>query len=322
MTPTRRALLAAAPLLLPSFAHAQPAWPSRAVRVVVPFAPGGSNDAVARPLAENFQRRFNQPFVVDNKAGAGSTIGSAEVARAPADGQTLMVTSSTFATSAATQRTPYDAAADFTCVALLATAPLLVLGAPGFAPNTLAEAIAFIRANPDKVDYGSAGPGSINHLSAELFAQRAGGLKMQHVPYRGMGPALTDLAAGTVQMIFTTVPSAGGVISGGRVKVLGWTSEHRPAGGPPAPTPAESGIPDYEASIWWGLLARRAVPEPIRRQLNEAATQALSDGRLADYLASEGAAPQRLGLDEAEKFLVADLARWREVASTANIRLD
>src|SRR4051794_4644007 len=123
-----------------------------------------------------------------------------------------MVTSSTFATSAAVQRTPHDAARDFECVALLATAPLLVLGAPDFSPATLAEAVRHIRANPDKVDYGSAGPGSINQLAAELFAQRAGGLKMQHVPYRGMDPAMTDLAAGTIQLLFTTVPSAAGLL--------------------------------------------------------------------------------------------------------------
>lgn len=324
MSISRRNLLVAGATLCgaPHLASAQEAWPNRPVRVVVPFPPGGSNDAVARPLAEILARRFGQPFVVENKPGAGSTIGSADVARAAPDGHVLMVTSSTFATSAAVQRTPYDAARDFECVALLATAPLLVLGAPDFPPNTLAEAIRYIRANPDMVDYGSAGPGSINHLSAELFAQRAGGLKMQHVPYRGMGPALTDLTAGTVKLIFTTVPSAAGVISGGRVKVLGWTSEQRPASGPAAPTPRESGLPDYEASIWWGLLARRGLPASVRNALSTAANEALSEGRLAEYLINEGATPRRGSAEEADRFLQADLARWRGVAATANIRVE
>jgi tripartite-type tricarboxylate transporter receptor subunit TctC len=322
MAIARRHLLAAAPLLaLPSLARAQ-SWPSRPVRVVVPFPPGGSNDAVARPLAESLARRFGQPFVIDNKPGAGSTIGSAEVARGPTDGSVLMVTSSTFATSAATQRTPYDAAAEFEGVAILATAPLIALATPSFPANTLAEAIAYIRANPDKVDYGSSGPGSINHLSAELFAQKAGGLRMQHVPYRGMGPALTDLSAGTVQLIITTMPSATGVIQAGRVKVLGWTSEQRPANGPPGPTPRESGIPDYEATIWWGLLAKRGLAPDVRTALNAAATEALSGGRLADYLASEGATPGRGDAAAADRFLLADLARWREVATSANIRVE
>ena len=145
---------------------------------------------------------------------------------------------------------------------------------------------------------------------------------MQHVPYRGLGPALTDLAAGTVQMIFTTVPSAAGVITGGRVKVLGWTSEQRPAGGPAAPTPRESGLPGYEAAIWWGLLARRGLPAPIRDQLNAAANEALSEGRLAEYIASEGATRGQGTPEEADRFLQADLARWREVAASANIRVD
>ncbi|HEY8611453.1 MAG TPA: tripartite tricarboxylate transporter substrate-binding protein [Roseomonas sp.] len=321
---TRRTLAAAA-LAMPAIARAQGsqgAWPSRPVRVIVPFPPGGSNDAVARPLAEHLQGKFGQPFVVENRPGAGSTIGSAEVARSPADGLTLLVTSSTFATSAATQRTPYDPAGDFEAVAMLAAAPLVVLAAPSFAPNTLAELVAYLKANPGKVDYGSAGPGSINHLSAELFAQKAGGLSMQHVPYRGMGPATTDLAAGTIQLLFTTLPSARGVISGGRVKVIGWTAENRPTGGPQAPTPRESGLPDYEANIWWGMLARRGTPPEIRNQINAAANEALSGGRLATYLESESATPTPRSPAEGDAFLQRDLAQWRAVASTANIRIE
>jgi len=318
---TRRAALAAA-LGLPAIARAQGTWPQRPVRIIVPFPPGGSNDAVARPLAEHLQSRFGQPFVVENRPGAGSTIGSAEMARLPADGMTLMVTSSTFSTSAAVQRTPYDAAADFEGVAMLASAPLVVLAAPSFPPGSLAELVAYLRANPGKVDYGSAGPGSINQLSAELFAQKAGGLSMQHVPYRGMGPATTDLAAGTIQLLFTTLPSARGVIDGGRVKVLGWTGENRPAGGPQAPTPRESGLPDYEARIWWGLLARRGTPPEIRDRLNAAANGALSGGRLAAYLESEGATPTPWPAAQGDAFLRADLMRWRGVASAANIRVE
>ncbi|WP_198383290.1 tripartite tricarboxylate transporter substrate binding protein [Roseomonas sp. KE2513] len=318
---SRRAVVAAA-LAMPGLARAQAAWPSRPVRVIVPFPPGGSNDAVARPLAEHLQARFGQPFVVENRPGAGSTIGSAELVRVPADGLTLMVTSSTFSTSSAVQRTPYDAAVDFEAVAMLAVAPLVVLAAPGFPPNTLAELVTYLRAHPGRVDYGSAGPGSINQLSAELFAQKAGGLSLQHVPYRGMGPATTDLAAGTIQLLFTTLPSARGIIDSGRVKAIGWTAENRPPGGPQAPTPRESGLPDYEAGIWWGLLARRGTPPEIRDRLNAAANEALSGGRLAGYLESEGATPTPRSAAEGDAFLRADLARWREVAAAANIRVE
>lgn len=320
----RRGMLAgtlAAPLLLPRLARAQGTWPNRSVRVVVPFTPGGSNDAVARPLAEHFQRRLGQPFVVENKPGAGSTLGSAEIARSAPDGYTLLVTSSTFSTSAATQATPYDAIGDFEGVALAATAPLLVLATKSFPANTLKEAVDYIRANPGKVDYGSAGPGSINQLSAELFAQKAGGLQLVHIPYRGMGPATTDLVAGTIQLLFTTVPSAAGLVKDASVKILGWTSEARPATGPQAPTPKESGL-DYSAEIWWGLLARRGTPREVVEKLNAVANEALGEGRLAQYLRGEGAEPSPRPAATFDAFLKQDIARWKQVASAANIRID
>jgi tripartite-type tricarboxylate transporter receptor subunit TctC len=320
----RRSLLAgalAAPLLLPGLARAQGAWPNRSVRVVVPFTPGGSNDAVARPLAEHFQRRLGQPFVVENRPGAGSTLGSGEVARSAPDGYTLLVTSSTFSTSAATQATPYDALGDFEGVALAATAPLLVLATKSFPANNLREAVEYIRANPGKVDYGSAGPGSINQLSAELFAQRAGGLQLVHIPYRGMGPATTDLVAGTIQLLFTTVPSAAGLVRDASVKILGWTSEARPATGPQAPTPKESGL-DYQAEIWWGLLARRGTPPEIVEKLNAVANEALGEGRLAQYLRGEGAEPSPRPAAVFDAFLKQDIARWKQVATAAKIRID
>ena len=325
---TRRGLAAAA-LAAPMAARAQGsgqsggqtgAWPSRAVRIIVPFPPGGSNDAVARPLAEHFQGRFGQPFVVENKPGAIGMLGAAEVARAPADGHVLLLTSSTFSTSTTTQRPTFDPVADFEAVAILAVAPLVVLASPGFPPDTLAEMIAYVRANPGRVDYGSAGPGSINHLSAELLAQQAGGLSMTHIPYRGMAQATSDLASGTIQLLFTTLPSSRGVIDSGRVKVIGWTGEGRPAGAPAAPTPRESGLPNYEASIWWGLLARQGTPAAIRDRLNAVAREALTGGRLAEYLAGEGARPMLVPPAEADAFLKRDLAQWRAVAAAAGIR--
>ncbi|PZW41387.1 tripartite-type tricarboxylate transporter receptor subunit TctC [Humitalea rosea] len=315
-----------AALGLPAAARAQAAWPERPVRVIVPFPPGGSNDALARPLTDALQRSLGQTFVIENRGGAGSTIGTAEVARAAPDGYTLLVTSSTFATSAAIQTTPYDAARDFETVALLATAPLVMLGAPDWAPNTMAEAIAFIRANPGKVDYGSAGPGSIGHMAGALFALRAGGLEMQHIPYRGTGPVLNDLVAGTIHLTFTTVTAAAGLISSGRVKLLGWTSENRPAvspaPGPARPTPRESGLPSYEAGIWWAMLARRGLPPAIRARLNTATNAALADPRFAANMASEGAAPAHLSPEAGDRFVQADLTAWRELAAAAHIRLE
>jgi tripartite-type tricarboxylate transporter receptor subunit TctC len=302
-------------------AAAQPDWPTRPVRLVIPFPPGGSNDAIGRPLANELSRALGQPVVVDNKGGAGSTIGTAEVVRSPADGYTLMSTSSTFATSAAVQATPYDAAKDLAMIALIATAPLVILSSPGFPPNTMAEAIAYIRANPGKVDYGSAGIGSIGHMGGALFAQKAG-LDMQHVPYRGTGPVMNDLLTDTIQLTFTTATATAGLISSGKVKVLGWTSEERPANGPAAPTPRESGLPDYEAGIWWGVIGRRDLPEQVRTRVNAAVNAALGGGPLATGLANEGARPRPSSLEEADRFLQADLRRWRDLAATAGIRVE
>ncbi|EHM01726.1 hypothetical protein HMPREF9946_01793 [Acetobacteraceae bacterium AT-5844] len=321
----RRALfsLLALPVLprISRRAQAQSVWPTRPIRLVVPFPPGGSNDAIGRPLAEELGRALGQPVIVDNKGGAGSTIGTGEVARAPADGYTLLSTSSTFATSAAVQPTPYDAAKDLVMAALVATSPLVVLSSPDFPANTMAEAIAHIRANPGKVDYGSAGIGSIGHMAGALFAQKAG-LDMQHVPYRGTGPVMSDLLTDTIHLTFTTATATAGLLGTGKVKVLGWTSEERPPGGPNAPTPAESGLPDYKAEIWWGLLGRRNLPRPILEKLNAAVNAVVQSGPLARSLAQEGAVARPSTLEQGEAFRAADLVRWKELATAAQIRAE
>ncbi|MBS7811689.1 Bug family tripartite tricarboxylate transporter substrate binding protein [Roseococcus pinisoli] len=319
----RRLLLGAlAGPVLAAPALAQPEWPARPVRLIVPFPPGGSNDALARPLADTLGRLLGQPFVIENRGGAGSTIGTTELTRSPTDGYGVMLTSSTFATSAATQRTPYDASRDLETIAVLATSPLCMLASPSFAPNSMAEAVAYIRAHPGDVHYGSSGPGSIGHLSGALFALRAGRLDMVHVPYRGTGAVLNDMVAGTIALTFTTVTAAAGLIADRRIKLLGWTMDQLPANAPPAPTPSQSGLPDYEASIWWALMARRGIPAPIAARLHHAVQEALGEGRLAANMQQEGATPSRLSRDESERFIQADLTRWRDLATSENIRVE
>ncbi len=319
----RRLLLGAlAGPVLAAPALAQPEWPARPVRLIVPFPPGGSNDALARPLADTLGRLLGQPFVIENRGGAGSTIGTTELTRSPADGYGVMLTSSTFATSAATQRTPYDAARDIETIAVLATSPLCMLASPSFAPNSMAEAVAYIRAHPGDVHYGSSGPGSIGHLSGALFALRAGRLDMVHVPYRGTGAVLNDMVAGTIALTFTTVTAAAGLIADRRIKLLGWTMDQLPANAPPAPTPSQSGLPDYEASIWWALMARRGIPAPIAARLHHTVQEALGEGRLAANMQQEGATPSRLSREESERFIQADLTRWRDLATSENIRVE
>ncbi len=322
----RRPLLAAAALAKAAVpARAQPAataWPQRPVRLVVPFPPGGSNDVVARPLAERLQARTGQPFVVENRPGAGGAIGAAQVAQAPADGHTLMVTSSSFATSAVSQRTPWDALGSFDAVALLARAPFFVMVNPELPARNLAELVRLARETPGGLDYGTSGAGGINHFVTEYFCLRAG-IRMTPVPYRGTAPAVTDLIAGNIRVMVTTVASASAAIREGRVRVIAATA---PGGGLPpnvgeVPTAREQGL-DYEVSIWWGLLAPRGLPPEVRTAVHAAADAALAEPELARIYDGEGARPARGGPEEFPALLREELARWREVAQAAGIRAE
>ena len=327
MAPTpigRRPLLAAAAApTAPALARAQTAaWPQRPVRLVVPFPPGGSNDVVARPLAERLQARTGQPFVVENRAGAGGAIGAAQVAQAPADGHTLMVTSSSFATSAVSQRTPWDALGSFDAVALLARAPFFVMVHPDLPARNVADLVRLARETPGGLDYGTSGAGGINHFVTEYFCMRAG-IRMTPVPYRGTAPAVTDLIAGNIRVMVTTVASASAAIREGRVRVVAATA---PGGGLPpnvgeVPTAREQGL-DYEVSIWWGLLAPRGLAPDVRTAVHAAANAALAEPELARIYEGEGARPARGGPEEFPTLLREELARWREVAQAAGIRAE
>jgi tripartite-type tricarboxylate transporter receptor subunit TctC len=317
----RRTLLAAT-LAAPAVARAQAPWPNRPVRLVVPFPPGGSNDVVARPLAERLQARLGQPFVVENRGGAGGAIGAGQVAQAPADGYTLMVTSSSFPTTAVLQKTPWDAEGSFDAVAVLARAPFFLMTNPGFAPRDVASLVALAKAKPGSIDYGTSGAGGINHFITEYFCLRAG-IRMNHIPYRGTAPAVTDLVAGNIQLMLTTVASANAAIRDARVRVIAATA---PGGGlppdvPPVTTVKEQGV-DYEVAIWWGLLTPRGVPPDIRRAIHATVNEALGDAALRRVYDAEGATPSPVGPDEFATILRADLARWREVAQAANIRAE
>lgn len=312
--------LLATPALAPKPARAQ-AWPQRPVRIVVPFPPGGSNDVIARPLAEKLQQRLGQPVVIENRAGAGGAIGAGQVAQAAPDGHTLMVTSSSFAASAVVQRTPYDAIQSFEPVAVLARAPFLVLTHLAFPPRDIAALIAYARANPGRVDFGSSGPGGINHFVTEYFALK-GGLRLNHVPYRGMPPAVTDLIAGHIQLLITTMASASAPIRDGRVRLLAYAAPGAPAGSPAAPTVREATGLDYDASIWWGVFGPRGMPPEVVQTLNAAIHAALAEPDIARIYEGEGATPAPSTAAAFGETLRQDIARFRDVAQAAHIRLD
>lgn len=300
--------------------QAQGAWPSRPVRIVVPFPPGGSNDVVARPLAERLQQKLGQPVIIENRPGAGGAIGATAVSQSPADGYTLMVSSSSFATTSVSQRVPWGVVENFTPIALLARSPFIVIVNNDLPVRNVQELVRLAKERPGRIDYGTSGPGGINHFVTEYFAQRAG-VQMNHVPYRGTGPAVTDLVAGHIQLMITTLPSAAGVVRDGRVRLLAYSAEGIPEGAPPAPLVKESGL-DYDIAIWWGLFAPHGLPAPLLEKLNAETNAALRDPDMARLYQGEGARPSPGTPDAFTAMLRADIARWREVAQLANIRID
>ena len=322
----RRPLLAAlaAPVLTKAqgaAAHgAGEAWPQRPVRIIVPFTPGGSNDAMARPLCEQLHARFGQPFIVENRPGAGSAVGVGLLAQSPPDGYTLLVTTSSIAAIGPVQGSGFNPAAELDAVALLAKSPLVVLTPPNSPIDSIAALIRADRVRPGLLHYASSGPGSTTHIVAELFNLRAG-TRLQHVPYRGTAGALTDLVAGRVDVMFTTLASAAGQIKGGLLRVIAYTGEGRPPGAPEAPTVRAAGI-DYESGIWWGLFAPRGLPPALRMTLNAATNAALGDAGFARYLSGEGAIPTPLPPEGFADFLRTEVDAMREVVAAARIRAD
>jgi len=314
----RRGVMAAA-LLAPAGARAQ-AWPARPVRIVVPFTPGGSNDAMARPLAERLQARFGQPFVIENRPGAGSAVGVQYAAQAAPDGHTLLVTTSSVAAIAPVQRIGFDAGRELDGIALLASAPLAAFVPPNSRFASLRAMVAEARAKPGEVTYASSGPGSTVHLMTELFCLKAG-VQMQHIPYRGTAGALTDLVAGRVDVMFTTFASTGGQLRGNLLKVLAHAGETRPANTPDAPTAREQGV-DYIGGIWWGLFAPRGIPAEVRATLNAATNAALAEPGFASILAQEAATPGALTPQQFQQKIRDEQVAMQQVVTAAKITAD
>lgn len=312
---TRRTALALP--FLPAAAVAQPAWPRRPIRLVVPFAPGASNDLIARAAAHGLQPLLGVPVPVENRPGAGGAIGAASVASAAPDGHTLMIATTSLAMAAAVQPTPYDPARDFDAVRLLAQAPIgLAVG--GNSPfRTLEQLLAAARARPGALRYGSAGPGTVNHFAGALFALRAG-LAMEHVPYRGMSPAIVDMLAGRVELGFPSLPSIAGQLRTGEVRLLAVLAPRRQPDMPDVPTAREAGV-DMDLLFWWGILGPRGMPAPVVARLEEALASVLGTAEMQRFLANEGAAPASMGAQDFQQLLVSETARWAEVARAAGI---
>lgn len=304
--------------LAPSPSHAQ-AYPERPITLVVPFAPGGGTDSIARELGRLLQEKLGQPVLIDNRGGAGGSIGAGLVARAEPNGYTLLLATSTFVTHAATDKqVPYDILKDFTPIALLGRGPLLVVVNKDLGITDIPQLIDKAKTEPEALNYASAGPGSINHLAAELFLQKTGG-KMTHVPYKGSGPATTDLLGGQVQVFFATVPTMLGQVRENTVKLLATTSKERAKLFPDIPTVAESGVGDYQVETWWSVVGPAGLPQDLVAKLNEAVNEATSSEAMQKRFASEGAEPFRGKPDALGNLLQDELTHWRQVAQGAGL---
>jgi tripartite-type tricarboxylate transporter receptor subunit TctC len=313
--------LLAALVLATAPAYAQESYPSKPIRLIVPFPPGAGTDAVARLMAQKMGERLKASIVVENRTGAGGAIGAAEVAKADPDGYTLLFVAAPFTTVAASQKNPgYDPQRQFAPVAPIAVGPLAFVVNVDLPADTMRQFISLARREPAKLNYGSAGTGSINHLALELLRARAG-IDIVHVPYRGIAEATKDLLAGRIQSMTASIPATLPLLADHRVKVLAVTGTMRSPQLPNVPSWQEEGVADADVTNYWGIVAPTGTPTEIIARLNSAVQSALADADVQARLSREGAevvsgAPDRLGL-----IIAADLVRWKKLVADIGMAL-
>ena len=303
-------------------AAAQADWPSRPVRIVVPFAAGGTTDLTARIVAEQLGHAFKQPFIVENKAGAGGNVGAAEVAKAAPDGYTFLM--GTPGTQAINQflysKMPYDTAKDLVPVSFVVRVPNVLMVNPQLPAKNIKELIALLKAQPGKLAYGSPGNGSTGHLSTELFKTQAG-VFVTHIPYRGSGPMLQDLIAGQVQMAIDNLPTALPLIQAGKIVALGVTAAQPIAQLPGVPAVA-SVLPGYAAEAWFVLMAPAGTPRPIIDKVAAEVDQALKKPEVVERFAKLGATPVGGTPKQLGDFIATETAKWKAVAQASGAKVD
>ncbi|NML43527.1 tripartite tricarboxylate transporter substrate binding protein [Ramlibacter sp. G-1-2-2] len=315
---TRRALAGIAIAFAAATAGAQQ-YPSRTITLVVPFPAGGVTDVVARAVASRLSTELGQTVVVENKAGASGVPGTAFAARAAADGYTLLLGNiSTLGTNPATfAKLPYDPAADFTPVSLLASQPLVIAVHPSVPAQNLKELVALAKAKPGTLSFGTAGT-SIQ-LAVELF-DKMNGIKMLHVPYKGSAPAITDLVGGQINVLFDPISTLYPMVKAGKVRGLGVTTKQRSPAAPELPSAQEAGTPGYDVSSWQALVVPAGTPAPIVQRLHAAVAKVLAMPETRELFAKQGAVPTPTSPEEAGQYIRSELARWKEVAQEAGVK--
>ena len=320
-----RAALVFASALAAAFAAAPAAaqpYPNKPVRMIVPFAPGGATDIIARTVAQKLSERLGQPVVIENKPGAGTTIGNAEVAKAKPDGYTLLFAPTPFVISQVVYPTlPYDPKKDFAPVSLLATSPFILVTNTAVPAKTVAELVALAKAKPGTMTFCSAGNGTVPHLSGELFKLRAG-VDLVHVPYKGGGPAIVDLVGGQVNMMFATPIEVAQHVQAGRLNVLGATAKKRLAAFPNVPTLDESGYPGFEVASFFGVLAPAGTPPEIVGKLAADLAAVMETQDVREKFAAQSAEANVQGPDAFAKFLDAERDKWADIVRRSGAKVD
>jgi tripartite-type tricarboxylate transporter receptor subunit TctC len=304
-------------------AHAADPYPSKAVRIVVPFAAGGSTDLLARNIAQRLNDAWKQPVLVDNRAGAGGIIGTDVVAKAPADGYTVLVgTVTTNAVAAGLyQKLPFDPQRDFAPITEFAYIPQLLSVHPSVPVKSVKELVTLVRARPGELTYGTAGNGSASHMAMELFQSMAR-IKMVHVPYKGTGPAMTDLLGGHIGLMFDVIMTSLPHLQSGKLRALAISSLERSPTVPNVPTVAESGYPGFEALVWFGFFAPAGTPQDVIRRIQEETARALTAPKMRELLASQGLVVVASTPADFARRVGGEIAKWRKVIQVAGIKLE
>jgi len=318
----RRTILQAPALLcVPALARAQ-SFPTKPIRYIVPVAAGGGNDMIARVVSERWGKALGQTFVVDNQGGGGGVIASLATARAAPDGYTLMQGYvATHGTTPATRKVPYDAIKDFTPIGMIGGTPNVLVVTSALPVKTLAEFIDYAKKNPGRLSYGSAGQGSLTHLTMELFKQQIGAF-MLHIPYRGIAPAFTDLLGGQTQAMFPGLAAALPHLRSGRVRALAVTGKVRSDQLKDVPTLEESGFKGFDALQWYGSVGPAGIPADVVRRLNDTQVAVLKDPDLRERLSVEAVEPMPMTPEQFGQYIRADIQRWTALAKAKNIHLD
>ena len=313
--------LAVAACILSPLAAAQDAYPNRPIKIIAPVQPGGGVDLVARTIGDRLTKALGQPVIVENQSGGGGIVGSQFTARAAPDGYTLMVGYvGTHGTNPAVRKLPYDAVKDFTPIAMVAGTPNVLVVPPSLPVKTLSEFIAYVKANKGKISYGSSGPGTLTHLAMEQL-KVAADLDMQHVPYRGIGPAITDLLGGQTQALFPGLAAALPHIKAGTMRPLAITGTKRDALLPDVPTFEELGFKGFDGVQWYGIVGPANIPPAIVATLNKAINDALADPSLRERLSGEALEPMPMTPEQFGQYMKDDIAKWTKVAKDRNIQL-